>query len=87
MRTLRLKDAFIWEGLPHTDSDTGSLSMAAWIPRVQKFSFLIISVVTIFHVIQSSVHLLRSDDRPIFYETWYPSLLRVEEKSDDNHWM
>jgi hypothetical protein len=69
---LRLTDAFMWEDLPHTDPDTGSLTMAAWIPRVLKISFLIVSVGIIFHVIQSSVRLLRSEDRPMLYETWYP---------------
>jgi hypothetical protein len=69
---LRLTDAFIWEDLPHTDPDTGSLTMAAWISRVQKISFLIVFVGIIFHVIQSSVRLLTSEDRPMLYGTWYP---------------
>jgi hypothetical protein len=69
---LSLTDAFIWEDLPHTDHDTGSLSMAGWISRVQKVSFLITSVATIFHVTQSSVRLLTSEDRPMLYGTWYP---------------
>jgi hypothetical protein len=69
---LKLTEAFIWEDLPRTDPDTGALSMAAWIPRVEKISFLITSFATVFHVIQSSVRLLTSDDRPMFYGTWYP---------------
>jgi hypothetical protein len=69
---LRLTDAFIWEDLPHTDPDTGSLAMAAWIPRVQKFSFVITSAATTFHVIQSSVRLLTSEDRSMLYGSWYP---------------
>jgi hypothetical protein len=72
VRMLRLTDAFIWEDLPHTDHDTGSLSMAGWIPRVQKVSFLITSFATIFHVTQSSVRLLTSEDRSMLYGTWYP---------------
>jgi hypothetical protein len=69
---LRLTDTFVWEDLPRTDPDTGSLAMAAWIPRVQRISFSITSIGAIFHVIQSSIRLLTSDDRPMFYETWYP---------------
>jgi hypothetical protein len=71
-RMLRLTDAFIWEDLPRTDRDTGSLTMAAWIPRVQRMSFFITSFATTFHVIQSSVRLLISEDRPMLYGTWYP---------------
>jgi hypothetical protein len=72
VRMLRLTDAFIWEDLPLTDPDTGSLTMAAWISRIQKISYLITSFACIFHVLQSSVRMLTSDDRPMFYGTWYP---------------
>jgi hypothetical protein len=65
-------DAFIWEDLPHIDPDTGSMAMAAWITRVQRFSIFMTSVAIIFHVIQSSVRLLTSEDRPMLYEAWYP---------------
>jgi hypothetical protein len=46
--------------------------MAGWIPRVQRFLFFFVSVATIFHVIQSSVRLLTSEDHPMVYEAWYP---------------
>jgi hypothetical protein len=69
---LRLTDAFIWEDLPHTDPDTGSLAMAAWIPRIERISCFITGFASIFHVVQSSVRLLISDERPMFYGTWYP---------------
>jgi hypothetical protein len=46
--------------------------MAGWIPRIQRFSFFITSFAIIFHVIQSSVRLLTSEDRPMLYGTWYP---------------
>ncbi|XP_033607080.1 uncharacterized protein LOC111863742 [Cryptotermes secundus] len=46
--------------------------MAAWIPRVQRVSFFITSAATIFHVTQSSIRLLTSEDRPMIYGTWYP---------------
>ncbi|XP_023706094.2 odorant receptor 2a-like [Cryptotermes secundus] len=72
VRILRLTDAFIWEDLPHIDPETGSLAMAAWIPRVQKISFFLTSVASLFHVTQSSIRLLTSEDRPMIYGTWYP---------------
>jgi hypothetical protein len=67
-----LTDAFIWEDMPLTDRDTGSLTMAAWISRIKKISYLITGFACIFHVIQSSVRMLMSDDRPMFYGSWYP---------------
>jgi hypothetical protein len=72
VRMLRLTDAFVWEDLPRTDPDTGSLTMAAWIPRFQRILLSIICSGVIFHVTQSSVRLLTSEDRPMLYETWYP---------------
>jgi hypothetical protein len=72
VRMLRLTDAFVWEDLPLTDPDTGSVTVVAWIPRIQRISFVITSSATIFHVVQSSVRLLTSDDRPMLYGTWYP---------------
>jgi hypothetical protein len=69
---LRLTDAFIWEDLPRTDPDTGSLAMVAWIPRIQSVTTFITSLVLIFHVIQNSIRFSTSDDYPMIYETWYP---------------
>jgi hypothetical protein len=69
---LRLTDAFIWEDLPRTDPETGSVAMAAWIPRFQRILFFLTYAGGSFHVIQSSIRLLTSEDRPMLYETWYP---------------
>jgi hypothetical protein len=72
VRTLRLTDAFIWEDLPRTDPDTGFLAMAAWIPRIQRVTTVIIGVVVIIFVIQNIMLLFASDDLPMVYNTWYP---------------
>jgi hypothetical protein len=72
MRMLRLTDAFVWEDLPLTDPDTGSLTMAAWIPRIQRMFFSITGVASIFHAIQSITRMLVNNDRPLIFETWYP---------------
>jgi hypothetical protein len=58
--------------LPRTDPDTGYVAMVAWIPRIQKVTTFMTSLVLIFHVIQSSIRFSTSDDRPMIYETWYP---------------
>jgi hypothetical protein len=69
---LRLTDAFIWEDLPTTDPVTGSLTMAAWIPRIQKFTITISTVVVAFHVVQTTIRITTSDDRPLRFGAWYP---------------
>ena len=69
---LRLTDAFIWEDLPTTDPVTGSLTMAAWIPRIQRFTAIIAATGIAFHVVQSTIRFTISDDRPFMFGTWYP---------------
>jgi hypothetical protein len=69
---LRLTDAFIWEDLPTTDPVTGSLTMAAWIPRIQKFTTILTTTVVAYHVVQTTIRLTTSDDRPFLYRTSYP---------------
>ena len=69
---LLLTDAFIWEDLPTTDPVTGSLTMAAWIPRIQRFTAIIAATGIAFHVVQSTIRFTISDDRPFMFGTWYP---------------
>ena len=72
VRMLRLTDAFIWEDLPTTDPVTGSLTMAAWIPRIQRFTSSIIILAISFHVAQSTARVLTSDDPSFVFGTGYP---------------
>jgi len=72
VRMLRLTDAFIWEDLPTTDPVTGSLTMAAWIPRIQKFTNIITATAIAFHVVQTTIRFTISDDRLLTFVTWYP---------------
>jgi len=72
VRMLRLTDAFIWEDLPTTDPVTGSLTMAAWVPGVQKFATIITTAVITFHFSHITIRFTISDDRPFIYGTWYP---------------
>jgi len=72
VRLLRLTDAFIWEDLPTTDPVTGSLTMAAWITRIRKFTTIITTAAFAFHVVQTTIRFTTSDDRPFMYGTWYP---------------
>jgi hypothetical protein len=72
VRVLRLTDAFTWEDLPTRDPDTGSLTMGAWIPRIQRFTFIITASAVAFDAVQSTIRLSISDERAFEYETWYP---------------
>jgi len=69
---LRLTDAFIWEDLPTTDPVTGSLTMAGWIPRIQKFTTIIITTAFSLHVVQNTIMFFTSDDLYFMFGTWYP---------------
>ena len=72
VRMLRLTDAFIWEDLPTTDPVTGSLTMAGWIPRIQRFTTIIAATVVAYHVVQTTIRFTISDDRSFMFGTWYP---------------
>lgn len=72
VRILMLTDAFIWEDLPRTDPDTGYLSMTAWIPRIQKFTTLIIGAAVIVNGTKNLMLIFSSDDHSMVYHTWYP---------------
>ena len=72
VRMLRLTDAFIWEDMPTTDPVTGSLTMAAWIPRIQRFTTIITSTAFAIHVVQITILFFTSDDRYFLFGTWYP---------------
>src|SRR5215510_8249596 len=72
VRMLRLTDAFIWEDLPTTDPVTGTLTMAAWIPRIQRFTRIIVTFAITFHVAQSTIRVLTTDDLSFVFGTGYP---------------
>jgi hypothetical protein len=46
--------------------------MAAWIPRIQKFTTIIAATAIAFHVVQTTIRFTTSDDRPLMFVTWYP---------------
>jgi hypothetical protein len=69
---LRLTDAFVWEDMPTREPDTGSLSMVAWIPRIQKvLTYIMYSAITT-HLAQSTLRIILGGDRSLLYSGWYP---------------
>lgn len=69
---MRLTDAFIWEDLPTREPDTGSLTMVAWIPRIQRVLTLVMYSAVITHFTQSILRILLAGDRSLLYSGWYP---------------
>jgi hypothetical protein len=67
-----LTEPFTWEELPNTDTETGSLTMAGWIPRVQTITRRIIQFVPIFHLSFTVIRAALLAKRPLSYNTWYP---------------
>jgi hypothetical protein len=71
-RLMYLTESFTWEELPTTDPETGSLTMAGWIPRVQSITRRIIYFIPIFHLSFTVFRAAVSTKRPLSYNTWYP---------------
>jgi hypothetical protein len=67
-----LTDAFTWEDLPTRDPESGSLTMAAWISRVQRAMLLVMQAAAVTHTTQSTLRILLSEDRSLLYSAWYP---------------
>jgi len=67
-----LTESFTWEELPTRDVETGSLTMAAWIPRIQLIGKRIIQSVIVFHSTFTSIRMAVLPNRPLSYNGWYP---------------
>jgi hypothetical protein len=67
-----LTESFTWEELPATDTETGSLTMAGWIPRVQAIIKRVNYFIAVFHVSYTTIRIVLSAKRPLPYNSWYP---------------
>ncbi|KDR15180.1 hypothetical protein L798_10952, partial [Zootermopsis nevadensis] len=67
---IRLTDSFTWEELPTRDPDTGYLTMAGYIPLIQKVTKYITLFVTLFHCTQTTVRIILNHDMVL--TSWYP---------------
>jgi hypothetical protein len=65
-----LTDSFTWEDLPTRDADTGYLTPAGWIPRINMFSLRVAIVVIFFHFVQSTVRIVTNHET--VFIAWYP---------------
>jgi hypothetical protein len=65
-----LTDSFTWEDLPTTDAETGHLTAAGWIPRINIFSMSAAIAIILFHFIQSTVRIVTNHET--MFVVWYP---------------
>ena len=65
-----LTDNFTWEDLPTRDADTGHLTAAGWIPRINVFSMGAAIAIILFHFGQSTYRILLNHET--LFIAWYP---------------
>jgi hypothetical protein len=69
-RAIDLTESFTWEDLPTTDADTGHLTAAGWIPKMNVFIMRAATAITVFHFAQSTIRILTNHET--IYIVWYP---------------
>jgi hypothetical protein len=65
-----LTDSFTWEDLPTRDADTGYMTAAGWIPRINVFSMRAAIAIILFHIFQSTIRIVTNHETII--NAWYP---------------
>jgi len=65
-----LTDSFTWEDLPTRDDDTGHLTAAGWIPRINMFSMRAAIAVLLFHIVQSIIRIVTNHETIVI--VWFP---------------
>jgi hypothetical protein len=65
-----LTDSFTWEDLPTRDADSGHLTAAGWIPRINMFSMRAAITVILFHFVQSTICIVINHETIMI--VWYP---------------
>jgi len=65
-----LTDSFTWEDLPTRDADTGQLTAAGWIPRINMFSMRAAIAIICIHFAQSTIRIVTNHETILI--AWYP---------------
>ncbi|XP_069688273.1 odorant receptor 4-like [Periplaneta americana] len=66
----KLTEMFKWEDLPHWHKETGSLTIAGWLPRIQKILRKSSAFFVTFHFLQRLIAGITEHE--LMYVTWYP---------------
>jgi ABC-type uncharacterized transport system permease subunit len=61
-RAMDLTGSFTWEDLPTSDPDTGHLTAAGWIPRINMFTSRAGIAVILFHFTQSTIRIVTNHE-------------------------
>jgi hypothetical protein len=69
-RLIHLTESFTWEELPTKDPVTGRRTWAGLITGIQKVSKNVFLFTVVYHVIQTSVSMVTSND--MVFNAWYP---------------
>jgi hypothetical protein len=65
-----LTDSFTWEDLPTRDADTGYLTSAGLIPRINVFTMRAATAIILIHFCQSTIRIVTNHET--IFITWYP---------------
>ena len=65
-----LTDSFTWEDLPTRDADTGHLTAAGLIPRIDVFSMRAATAIILIHFSQSIIRIVTNHET--IFIAWYP---------------
>ena len=65
-----LTDSFKWEDLPTRDAETGHLTPAGWIPKINLFSKSAVIAIVCFHTVQSTIRMVTKHET--IFVAWYP---------------
>ena len=69
-RLLTMTDSFTWEEMPTRDPDTGHLTKAGYIPKMQNFTAYAITLIFIYQTVYSTVRIVLNHGMP--FTSWYP---------------
>jgi hypothetical protein len=69
-RVIDLTDSFTWEDLPTRDADTGQLTAAGWIQRVNTITMRAAIAILLFHMVESTIRIVTNNET--MYNVWYP---------------
>jgi len=65
-----LTDSFTWEDLPTRDADTGHVTAAGWIPRINVFAMRLLVFLVLFHFVYSTIRIVTNHETMLI--AWYP---------------
>ena len=69
---LNMAGEFTWSDLPERDPETGAVTMAGWIPKIQKLMWKFNFYDWTFHLLYLILRGVSSKNYPFFFNAWFP---------------